>query len=303
MQRDQLHNLALHEACPVCGGEDLREVRSAQISSAAEVSFSYRFSREHNRTFRVVRCRNCTHVFCSPVPSNLTVGYEDVVDEEYLNHADANRLTGLAALRVLRTLGARGPVLDVGCATGDFLDAARSSGYDAEGVEISRWSARMARDRGFVVYDDLARLEKERPRHYGLITLWAVIEHLDGPLDEMRSIAQLLAPGGLVAIWTGDVRSVPSLVFGRHWWYWQGQHIQYFSHRSLRMLAERCGLREVRTSVYPYVLTQSRLMNSLRRYAIPVRALNWLSKPLFAVRPAWYVRIPGEMLFVARSDK
>ena len=42
--------------------------------------------------------------------------------------------------------------LDVGCATGDFLDAGREEGFDVEGLELSDWSCGIARGRGLTVH-------------------------------------------------------------------------------------------------------------------------------------------------------
>jgi hypothetical protein len=57
--------------CAVCGSSDLVEHRPGEIERLDQVSFSFSFSPEHNRTFRVVRCRACTHLFWirSPTPS------------------------------------------------------------------------------------------------------------------------------------------------------------------------------------------------------------------------------------------
>src|SRR5580700_2939739 len=124
-------------SCIICGASELEEVRPADISRLDQVSFSYSFRPEHTRTFRVVRCPNCTHMFCAPLPARVTESYHDVVDEEYLKHAESRRLAAAAVLRtVMRYTGGR-RLLDVGCATGDFLEAGREAGFDVEGIELS----------------------------------------------------------------------------------------------------------------------------------------------------------------------
>src|SRR5215471_10362316 len=89
-------------ACVICGSSDLSEYRPAEITEISDVAFSYSFSPEHNRTFRVVRCRACTHLFCSPLPTGITSSYVDVVDEEYLKHAESRRLAAHGVLRVVQ---------------------------------------------------------------------------------------------------------------------------------------------------------------------------------------------------------
>jgi 2-polyprenyl-3-methyl-5-hydroxy-6-metoxy-1,4-benzoquinol methylase len=79
----------------------------------------------------------------------------------------------------------------------------------------------------------LDSLEKKKPEHYDVVSLLGVIEHFADPLKELKHIRGLMKPDGVVVIWTGDVNSITSRVLGRKWWYWQGQHIQYFTHESL----------------------------------------------------------------------
>ncbi len=285
----------------MCDSSDVSEISPSQITDVAQVSFSYMFKPEHQRTFRIVRCRRCSHVFCDPVPETIGRHYQDVVDEEYLRHDESRRLAAREVLRVIQTHVPGGVLLDVGCATGDLLDVARGVGYRAEGVELSRWSADIARKRGLVVHEEvLARLAERCPASFDVVSLMGVIEHFANPRAEMANIAALLKPGGLVAIWTGDVSSYLSRVLGRKWWYWQGQHVQYFTHKSLERLAADAGLAHVETQRYPFAATHRTLSNSLRRYRFH-RVFSAALLPLFKVRPVIYLRLPGEMLFLARK--
>ena len=143
-------------SCPVCGNENLTEMHPSQIGDSDKVQFSYTFSPVHSKTFRTVSCRDCTHVFCSPIPENIGKYYVDVVDDEYLRHEDSRKLAAREVIRALRRVDGAGSkrLLDIGCATGDFLDCAREGGYAAEGLEVSEWSANIARNRGFQVYGE-----------------------------------------------------------------------------------------------------------------------------------------------------
>lgn len=247
-----------------------------------------------------MQCRACSHGFCFPLPEGVQDSYEEVVDEEYLKHAESRRLAGNGVLRTVRRRIAGGRLLDVGCATGDFLGAAREQGYAVEGLELSAWSAEIARRRGFTVHQEtLATRAAAAPEQYDVISLIGVIEHLTDTRAEMANLARLLKPGGVLVIWTGDMSSIVAKALGRRWWYWQGQHIQYFTHRSLRRLAEDAGLEHAVTELYPWAATKATIANSLRRYPFG-GVLNALLAPLFALKPVIYLRLPGEMLFLAR---
>lgn len=286
--------------CPICGGSDLDEYRAAEIGSLEEVSFSYSFSPANNRTFRVVRCKGCTHLFCSPVPERVTESYHDVVDEEYLRHAESRQLAAASVLDIVKPHMPGGRLLDVGCATGDFLEAARAAGFAAEGVELSTWSCGIARERGFTVHQEpLATFAARGAEPYDVVSLIGVIEHFADPRAEMANIARILRPGGLVVIWTGDASSWLARALGRRWWYWQGQHIQYFTHQSLMRVAQSSGFEHVVTGRYPFAATAATITNSLQRYPFS-RGLSAAAGLAFKLKRIIYLRLPGEMLFLAR---
>jgi len=286
--------------CVICGSAGLEEIRPAEIDGLDDVSFSYSFSPQHSKTFRVVRCHACTHQFCAPLPENLAERYRDVVDEEYLKHAESRRLAARAVFGTIGRYAAPGRLLDVGCATGDFLEAGRAAGWAVEGLELSGWSCAIARQRGLTVHQKtLARFAEEGAEPFDVVTLVGVIEHLPAPRAEMANLARLVRPGGLLVAWTGDVDSWLARLLGRRWWYWQGQHIQYFTHRSLALLARDAGFSTLATERYPFAATRDTLANSLRRYPLH-RLMSAALAPVFLVAPVITLRLPGEMLFLAR---
>lgn len=287
--------------CPVCGSDNLTEMYPADIQSPDRVQFCYTFSPEHSKTFRIVRCHSCSHVFSAPIPEDIARHYEDVVDSEYLRHSQSRKLAAEAVLRVIRQYTPSNRLLDIGCATGDFLECAKEQGYFAEGLEVSRWASEIVRERGFKVHREfLETFAKSHPEQYDIVTLWGVIEHFAQPIEEIRHLRRLLKPGGILALWTGDVDSVTSRLLGRKWWYWQGQHIQYFSRKSLKHLVVSNGFEHVTTKRYPFAATYETISNSLRRYPAVRPFLLGLLFPIFAIKPVWYLRLPGEMFFLAR---
>jgi SAM-dependent methyltransferase len=288
--------------CPICQSTAVNEVYPAQITSGKDISFSYTFSPSHNSTFAVYGCKVCTHKFCYPIPGDIGVNYKEVVDVEYLKHDASRRLSSRKLLRTLIAHQRGGKLVDIGCATGDFLQEANAFGYRGEGIEPCVWSSEIAKERGLVVHQQLLEeFAKDHPEQYDVATLWGVIEHFADPVAETRRIARLLKPGGLLAIWTGDVDSVTSRVLGRRWWYWQGQHIQYFTHRSLGRLLAGEGLRVATSKIYPFAASFDTISNSLRRYRSH-RTLTSLLKPAFLLRPIWYLYLPGEMFVLARKE-
>ena len=290
----------MQNQCPVCKSQNTDELYPENLD-LHKPTFTYEFSPKSQKTFRVVRCRNCTHVFCWPLPKNIYKNYEDVVDKEYLRHSQTRRLSAKLVLNILSHYAPFGRLLDIGCATGDFLTVAKDFGYSVEGLELSKWSSEIVKNKGIKVHKELLRsLSSRLPGRFDVVTMWGVIEHFQNPLDEMIYINKLLKPGGILAVWTGDVNGIMSRILGRRWWYWQGQHIQYFTSVSLNRLGRLTGFEHITTELYPIAATYDQVVNSLSRYKFQ-KYLMSIVKLMFLIKPIWYLRMPGEMLWFARK--
>lgn len=284
------------DICPICSSKNTIELYPSTID-LKKLSFTYVKTPDSGKTFRSVRCKNCTHVFCNPLPKNIYKNYEDVVDKQYLKYTESINESAKKILPIIKSQVNSGTMLDIGCATGEFLNKAREYGFDVEGLELSKWSSEIAKKKDIKIYRNLlSSLAKKIPNRYDVITLFGVIEHFENPSQELGYIYKLLKPGGLLVIWTGDVSSFSSKVFGYNWWYWQGQHIQYFSHKSLSLLSKKSGIKHLFTKTYPFVGTYSLLDNSLSRYK-KRNLIMKLIKPLFIIKSHWTFYIPGEMLW------
>lgn len=286
--------------CPICESKNTFEWYPADVD-IKKLTFTYEFTPESQKTFRVIRCRNCTHVFCSPLPKNIYENYKDVVDKEYLRHSQTRRLSAESVLNIISHYVSLGKLLDIGCATGDFLEVARDFGYSVEGLELSRWSSEIVKSKGIKIHKQLLMsLSRRFPSKYDIITMWGVIEHFQSPLKEMLYINRLLKPGGILVVWTGDVNGIMSRILGRRWWYWQGQHIQYFTNLSLNHLGLLTGFEHITTLCYPIAATYDQVFNSLSRYKFQ-KYLIPIVKLMFLIKPVWYLRMPGEILWLARK--
>lgn len=292
----------LLDRCSICGSLNTKELYPSETDSR-KISFTYQFTPESRKTFRVVKCLSCSHIFCLPVPNDIYKNYQDVVDKEYLKHSETRKLSAMEVLKKIKKYKSFGKILDVGCAAGDFLLAAKNLGYDAEGLELSKWSAKIAEKKGLKIHRlTLKSLSNKFSNTYDVISLWGVIEHFQNPDEEMKYINRLLKPGGILVLWTGDADSMTSRILGRNWWYWQGQHIQYFTHSSLNKLANKHGIRHIRTFKYPLAVTLKQLDNSLNRYKFKNQIIK-IIQPFFFLKPIWYLRIPGEMFWIGRKIK
>jgi SAM-dependent methyltransferase len=139
-----------------------------------------------------------------------------------------------------------GRLLDVGCATGRFLQQMAAVGWRVSGIELDPEAAAKARTvTTDVVVGDPAEVTLPA-NSFDLVTAFHVVEHLPDPAGAVRNMLRWLAPGGLMVIEVPNVGGWGGALFGRHW---SGldfpRHLIHFTPATMRALVERCGGRIV----------------------------------------------------------
>lgn len=128
-----------------------------------------------------------------------------------------------------------------------MVKEAIAAGYDAEGIEPSRWLAEQARARGANVKTGvLPHADVQGP--FDLIALIDVIEHVKNPVETLSEINSLLAPNGYLLLVTPDVDSVAARLMGSKWWHLRIAHIGYFNSRTLDLACRSAGFKVVHRS-------------------------------------------------------
>lgn len=206
---------------------------------------------------QLVKCCNCGLIYVNPRPVQSEVfarygenyyqtkspeygGYEDYWDDLAPNAKTSRKRIS----HIEKLLSGTGRLLDVGCAGGFFMRAAKERGWDAYGIDVSKYAIKRARtewnDR--VQETDLAGF-KTPPGTFDVITFWDVLEHVCDPLSNLRSAFFLLKPGGIVAISTPDAGSLPARLLGEKWLGFRclEEHNYYFSRRTLRKMLVKAG--------------------------------------------------------------
>jgi 2-polyprenyl-3-methyl-5-hydroxy-6-metoxy-1,4-benzoquinol methylase len=144
-------------------------------------------------------------------------------------------------------------LLDVGCSSGAFLQAAVKLGFRAEGVEPAPKAAATAQAAGLKVHRGLLHEVGYADGQFDAITLFEVIEHLQHPQALLKECQRILRPGGILLVGTANAKSWTMAAQGARWEYLHiakhGGHVSFFTPQSMALLAERTGftLAEVRT--------------------------------------------------------
>lgn len=108
---------------------------------------------------------------------------------------------------------ALGPVLDVGCGNGYYLDAMQARAVGATGCDLSLGMLRSAGSHRLVNAD--ASCLPFRNGHFGAVLAAHMLYHVPEPAETARELRRVLAPGGVLVAVTnsaGHLRSLRDLV-------------------------------------------------------------------------------------------
>lgn len=227
--------------CPACG------------------SGAHHFLFESYDGYRFVECEGCS---CWFVPLRVEASLFDEFFERcpdaraVAERSFAGRVTSESAAasheRIGGNLDALGPLLrgegptsylDMGCGVGHSLQAAKSRGMMAVGVESSLDCLRIGRELGL---DLRSATQPLPPGPFRLVSFWESLEHMSDPAGALAACRPLLEPGGLVAFTVPNLLS-PLLRLQRGDWtvvhggYDTPGHTNFFGPAQLRTLFERSG--------------------------------------------------------------
>lgn len=232
---------------------------------------STRFStiRDSEDGSKIVRCLNCGLEFVNPLPTEewlkqlyareLAGGEEKL--PFYLNYIQERKDRGNSFDKLHNSrldlierfcpnpgnhLEARRNLLDIGCGAGFFLKTAQSRGWNPYGIDFLPEYNRFAREELLLGNVHSATLEEMNfpPLSFDVVTLWDLIEHLRHPLATLKEINRILRPGGLVVIWTPNVKNA---AFLKEKWdgYRVPLHLYFLSNQALNSLLTQAGFKTV----------------------------------------------------------
>jgi O-antigen chain-terminating methyltransferase len=145
-----------------------------------------------------------------------------------------------------------GPVLELACGRGEFLDVLAEAGIEARGVDLDSGMVAAARARGHDVLlgDAIATLEAAEQGSYDGVFAAHFVEHLgpDDVLRLLRAAARALRPGGRVVLATPNAASLS--VMGHDFWK-DPTHLRFYDPELLRFLCARAGLTPEETGANP----------------------------------------------------
>ena len=290
--------------CPLCNvdhSEPVAQVRDRLLGIEGE--------------FTLVKCSQCGLLYLNPQPTSEEISRYYPPEYDGYVGVDLDQMPWLRRLSVKYGLYKRqravtryrkgGRLLEVGCATGMFLDTMRRSGsWDVYGIDISEHAVQCACDQlGLNVTCGQLEEADFPDGFFDAVVMWDVLEHLPDPKAGLLEVRRVLAPDGWLIFRVPNLDSLDARLFGP---YWAGldapRHFFVFSVETVRQLLETSGFTLQRTvcfsGTYPaFVLSvrfwasdhlSSRAQTWVRRIleSLPIRLLvapvfqvvDWLEK-------------------------
>lgn len=206
---------------------------------------------------RLNRCNSCGLIYTNPRlkksyvkllynkdyfknENSSLIGYQNYSgDEEKIRQTFKRRLT-----KIEKWLPQKGRLLDIGCATGFFMDTARNNGWEVNGIEISKFAAnyatkKLSLDVQIGDFEQIAQPDNQ----YNLVTAWDVVEHLANPLTSFKRIHSSIKKDGWFVFSTPDVESIPARITKSNWvgYKLSDEHLVYFSPKTIKRLCALTG--------------------------------------------------------------
>ena len=267
--------------CNLCGSDDtfVRFPSTLDVEQSSDWSPYCCTHTGYGVHSTIVQCQDCGLVYVNPRRDggSLLEAYEAVRDPLYAEEQEGRVLTFERHLRPLewRTGTPNGrALLDVGAYTGVFVEIAARHGWDAWGVEPSRWAVQQATERGLRVVQGTTETADLPDEFFDVVTLWDVIEHVGDPLEELRRVHNLLKSDGLVVVHTIDISSFFARLMGSRWPWLMEMHLYYFSRRTLRQMLQKAGFSVLDIRPQGRYLRLGYLMNRV------AALVPWLGRPL-----------------------
>lgn len=303
-------NKVVGRRCPVCqflGTYSVGVIRHPGKPRVAGVELDL-----GGEDFELRRCPKCGFQFKHPGidMSELLACYAKAAPDNWGASPDP-RYRKYDVLRdVLEKYSSSGRILDVGCFNGAFL-AYVGSKWEKYAVEPARAAAEVAEKRGVKVLADTLDGVSNNVSPFDAILAIDVVEHILDPVPFFQRVADLLRPGGIFVMLTGNTGSLAWRLQGSMYWYCSlPEHVSFFDRQSVDEIAKRSGMvcvafRALRHKRLPVTRWVADVLKSTAYLA--VRLTNgfgciWLRRTIAGRRGPTLMTAKDHMLCVLRKE-
>lgn len=207
--------------------------------------------------FTIVKCEKCGLLFVNPRPSASEIS-KYYKSENYISHstkqqgfldkiyAVIRKKNHIKKYKLIEKYKKSGSIIDIGCATGEFLDFFKKKGWDVTGVEPDEDARNFATNNYKLNVFDEKNIQDLGEKNYDVITMWHVLEHVSDINERVFQLNRILKDDGIAVIAVPNPQSKDASVYKTFWaGYDLPRHLYHFSEKTITALFEKKGFRLV----------------------------------------------------------
>ena len=210
--------------CPICNNQDTKKLFGIQDRLGVS-----------DEIFDIRKCLNCGIVFTFPIltrgdvekfypefymwrrenkTNNKFIEFLKKMETLYINFS----LRG-EAKRLIKVIGKKGKVLDIGCGNGMRLELLRKMGFEqCYGLEPMQEEIHYTKNaKNLQVYNTMLEDSNFSENSFDAITLYHTFEHIHNPVQHLQIIKKILKPGKWLVIQVPNLDSFQANFFKSNW--------------------------------------------------------------------------------------
>ncbi len=204
--------------------------------------------------YNLFKCKSCKVIFMENFDELIKSQnfYDQEYFENYLYESELNfeqiKNTAIYYLTIIKNnFGTVQSILDVGAGFGLFVKAFRELGLDAEGIEISDYSTKIAKEKFGIELFNGDLKDYDSNKKFDLICFYHSFEHLPDPHRNLLKASELLSENGILWLSLPNVMSLDRYLKKDKWNGWSlPYHLFHYSPKSIKNLIYGCGFRKVK---------------------------------------------------------
>jgi ubiquinone/menaquinone biosynthesis C-methylase UbiE len=222
--------------CPICSSSNLLKKLDCTDHSTSK------------KKFIIVSCETCDFTFTNPRPKDNALG-EYYKSDMYISHTNNTRgffnwmyqtvrkyAIG-TKLNLLKKTSKKKNHLDIGCGTGEFLNACKNAGYNTTGIEPSELAREQAINNFKLLVSEDTNLGQFEENQFDSISMWHVLEHVPSLNKTIEEFNRILSKNGKIIIAVPNHKSWDAQHYKEFWAGWDVPiHLWHFSKLSIEKL-------------------------------------------------------------------
>ena len=166
-----------------------------------------------------------------------------------------------------------GKILDIGCGIGLLLYVAKKRGWEASGIEISKFASNFAKNKLKLNVINSDNLDIYEDNFFDVIVVNHVLEHIENPLLILKQIKEKLNINGILFIGVPNINGLYPKMQKENWSSLQpSTHIYQFIPKTLKLLLGKVGFKHIKLyTINRHFKYQFKILNLiLNRFLTPV---------------------------------